>query len=405
MSEKLSLILKIAIFIIIVFGIGFAIWWLFFRPLVAPPALPVEAPAAVPGKGLPPSLPAQPRPPAPPVVPTAPTPSPIAAGGPTQISTLVDSPILSPLLFSDGSTIQYYNRVDGKFYRVRPDGTIEAMSDKVFNNVSNVLWAPDRAQAILEYPDGSNILYNFNAKTQATLPRHWQQFSFSPRSDEIAFLSVGIDEDSRWLAISSPDGSNSKAIEALGENASKVQVAWSPNNQIIAFAQTGFPQGANTQEILLVGKNKENFRSLIVNGMGFSGQWSPNGEQILYNVASADNDWNPQIWIANGLPGSIGANKTSLALRTWAEKCSFSGNNVVYCAVPKNMERGIGLYPRALGNTADDIWRVDLSSGERALIATPSEDHTIERIVISADERYLYFTDKISGQLYKIQLS
>ncbi len=406
MSERAKRILVITIFVVIVLVAGFGIWWYFFRPLLVPSVAPAPPPTPVtPSTGLTPARPAAPRPSIS-VTPGAPgaLPSPVAAGGLTSTTALTQTSVLAPSLAGDGSTIQYYNRSDGKFYRILPDGSAQTLSDKVFFNVSAVTWAGDRAQAILEYPDGANILYNFATGRQATLPRHWQNFSFSPRSDGIAFLSLGADQDSRWLAISSPDGSGSRAIEGLGNNADKVHVAWSPNDQVVAFSRTGLPQGANEQEILLIGKNHENYRSLIVNGIGFRPRWSPDGAKLLYSATSADNDWKPQLWIAGATPANIGEGKTGLGLATWADKCAFANPGTIYCAVPTNLPRGAGLYPAIAANTPDQLWKVDLRTGARQLIAIPSEDHTIDTITISNDERSLYFTDKISGQLYKIDL-
>ncbi len=404
MEDRTKRILQISAFILVIVAIGFAIWWVFFRGFITPPALPARPPIPPTTGGLPSAPAARRFPVAPPSAKPSGAPLPAAIGGLGQTTALGNVPVLSISLASDGSTIQYYNRIDGKFYRIRSDGTVEQLSDKVFFNVSNVTWAPDRNQSILEYPDGSNILYNFATHTQATLPRHWQQFSFSPQSDKVAFLAVGDDQDSRWLAIARPDGSESKPIEALGDNASKVQIAWSPNDQVIAFSKTGSPQGFGEQEILLVGKQGENFRSLVVNGVGFQGGWSPDGSRIAYSVSSADSDWKPQMWIAGGTPDRIGTNKMSLNVNTWANKCAFGGDTAMYCAVPDELPRGAGLYPSVVGNTPDRIWRVDLSTGIRDLVATPSENHTINSIVVSQNGRTLYFTDQISGQLYKINL-
>lgn len=406
MDDRTKRIILAIIFIVIAVAAGFGIWWFFFRPVFYPPAPPTTpADVVTPGTGLQPALPAEPRLPiATPTEPVSPSPSPIAAGGLTAVNSLIPAPILAPFLAADGSALQYYNRHDGKFYRIRPDGSTELLSDRVFFNVSEVSWDPNHQQAILEYPDGSNITYNFQTKQQTTLPRHWQEFSFSNKSNNIAFLSVGVDNDSRWLAVSSPDGSGSKAIEPLGDNASKVQVAWSPNNQIIAFSRTGSPQSFNEQEILPIGTKGENFRSLIVNGLGFRGKWSPDGQKILYSTSSGNDDWKPQIWIVNGTPGQMGANKTPLGLNTWADKCTFASNTAIYCAVPVNLPTGAGLYPAAVMNTPDHIWRINLNTGQRRRIAIPSEDYTIDNLVVSEDEQYLYLTDKISGQLYKVNL-
>lgn len=405
MSDRAKKIIFTIVFAAVAILLGLGIWYFFFKPLVTPEVPPApEVPVTPTPTGLPPAAPSAPRVPVAPGAPGAPAPSTTAQGGLTQTSLLSSTPVLAPFLSADGTTLQFYNRVDGKFYRIKPDGTLELLSDRVFFNVSNVTWAGDTNQAILEYPDGSNIVYNFETEKQVTLPRHWQQFSFSPRSDGIAFLSLGTDEDARWLATSAPDGSQTKPIEPLGANASKVQVAWSPNEKVIAFSKTGQPQGVNEQEILLVGQNKENFKSLVVNGLGFRGTWSPDGTRLLYSATSSADGFRPQLWITDGTPDRIGQGKTSFGLNTWADKCTFGTNTTIYCAVPQNLPEGAGLYPAAAQNLPDQLWKVNLTTGERTRIAIPTEDHTIGNIVISKDERYLYFTDQASGQLYKIDL-
>lgn len=406
-SDRAKRIFQIVGFIAVATIIGLALYWVFFRtpPRQVAAPVPPTFPGATPTGGLVPSPPAAPRlsaPVAPPSVPPSPTPE--ALGGPTEVTTLTTSATLAPSLATDGSSLVYYNRTDGRFYRITTDGKVELMSERVFFNVSSVSWAPDRAQAILEYPDGSNILYNFNTQRAATLPRHWQKFDFSPDSNALAFLSLGLDEDSRWLAIANPDGSGTKPIEPLGKNADKVQVAWSPGGQIVGFSKTGSPQGLNEQEILFIGANKENFRSLVVNGINFRGTWSPDGAHLLYSTVSGADGWRPAVWIADAKPSSIGQNKSALGLNTFVDKCAFGSATTIYCAVPTSLEEGAGLYPQISATTPDHLYRVDLQTGERQLLAVPSGDHTIDHIVVTASERTLFFTDKISGQLFKINL-
>lgn len=399
-------ILLIIGFTILCLAIGFAIWWFLFRPVVAPtPSLPTQQPSQ-PSVGLPSAQPAQPRPIeiTGPTAPAAPTASKIANGGVTATSSLTSLPAQNPFLSPNGSSIMYYSASDGRFYRVTPDGRTEILTDKAFYNVSNVVWAPNRVQAILEYPDQSKLLYNFDTQKQISLPKHWQSFSFSPESSQIAFLSLGLDADNRWLAMANADGSKTQAVEPLGDNADKVQVAWSPNNQIIAFSRTGEPQGLDSQEILFIGKQHENFKSLTVNGLGFQAKWTNDGKKVLYSVANASDDWKPQIWTAKTDVGTIGQNKTPLSIYTWANKCSFGSASDVYCAVPKDLPRGAGLYSQVADTIADNIYKINLDTGATSLIAIPSDDHTINNIIISDDEQYLYFTDKATGGLYKINL-
>lgn len=101
-----------------------------------------------------------------------------ADGGTTVAQKLGEDKVVNPTLGSDGK-VQYYNQSDGKFYKIDKDGKVILLSDKVFFSVEDVTWAPGKDKAILEYPDGRKILYNFTTEKQASLPSHWQDFSFS----------------------------------------------------------------------------------------------------------------------------------------------------------------------------------------------------------------------------------
>jgi hypothetical protein len=144
-------------------------------------------------------------------------PSNLAVGGLTKTNTLVSSRTLAPTASKDGG-IQYYNQDDNHFYRVDKNGKITSLSDKAFHNVSSVVWAPSKDQAILEYPDGSKILYNFNTKEQTTLPANWQDFSFSPDSQQIVAKSLALDPENNYLVVSNNNGSQAKTIENIGSN-------------------------------------------------------------------------------------------------------------------------------------------------------------------------------------------
>ncbi|NTU99470.1 hypothetical protein HGA64_05725, partial [Candidatus Falkowbacteria bacterium] len=111
-------------------------------------------------------------------------PDPTAAGNITKTATLVQDSTLAPTLSSNGNGLQYYNQNDGKFYRVTPDGQAVALSDKVFHSVESVTWSPNKNKAVLEYPDGANIIYDFDKQKQITLPSHWKDFSFSPDGEK-----------------------------------------------------------------------------------------------------------------------------------------------------------------------------------------------------------------------------
>ncbi len=411
MSSRTKKLLLALGFIAFIAVIGAMIYYIFFKPIISPPAVtPEEEAPGVPGY-LPPAgeaVPTVPAEEAAGILPSAPEIPPyvseVASGSQTVVTTLTETTAYSPTLSSDGENIVYYDKADNKFYRITPDGQKTALSDKLFYDVEKVDWAPDKNKTILEYPDGSKIYYDFSTGKQVSLYKHWNDFSFSPDSEEIAFKSEGIDPSNRWLAVADPDGSNTRAIEPLGENGDKVQIAWSPNDQIVATSRTGKPQGSERQEILFIGMNKENFKSTIVEGWGFDYEWTPDGKKILYSVYNGASDYKPVLWMVGAQGDDIGSGRKSLQLNTWVDKCTVVDASSAYCAVPQEMQTGAGLQPNVNDNIPDSIYKIDLQSGSKTLMAIPYGDYTVEQIMVSEDEDYLYFTDKSTGRLHKINL-
>lgn len=315
---------------------------------------------------------------------------------------LVDSSILSPTISSKGNA-QFYNKNDGKFYQVLSDGTIRELSDKVFYNVERVTWSPKDNESIIEYPDGSNIYFNFQTQRQVTLPKHWENFSFSAEGNKIASKSIGYSPENRWIITANPDGGDLQYIEPLGENGYKVNVDWSPTRKVVALSRTGNPLGVDRQEVLLIGLNHENFKSLTVEGRGLQSQWSPTGQQLLYSVYNTNSEYKPELWIVNADGDKIDTNRRPLSINTWAEKCAFSGDRYVYCGVPAELPVGAGFEPVIADNIQDTIYRIDLQTGSKSTIAT-DQAHVIDQIFISPDGKKLNFTDKNEDGLYSIDL-
>lgn len=298
---------------------------------------------------------------------------------------------------------KFYNTQDGKFYRLDTTGTPVPISDQVFYNVQNVVWSPQSNSSIIEYPDGSNIYYNFDTKEQVTLPRHWEGFSFSPGGEQIAAKSVGMSPENRWLISANPNGSEIKLIEPLGVNDKKVTVDWSPNRQVIAFARTGEALGDDRQQILLLGQNRENFKGLIVEGRGLETKWSKQGTRLLHSVYNANSDFKPELWIVDATPDSVGANRKLLNVATWANKCTMADERFAYCGVPDKLDTGAGFAPLIANNIADHLYRIDTVTGLKTEIPL-DRTYTIDTITVSPDGNSLLFTDKNQAGLFKVNL-
>jgi hypothetical protein len=409
-SERTKKIILAIIFIILILALGTAIYLLFFKPLIfgptptstSTPSGQGTLPGAGPGTGqIGPDggdtrLPLQ----KPGAIPTET--SPVANGGLTETKKLNNDPALAPKLSANGTNINYYNTNDNKFYYLDRSGQAVPLSDQEFHDVENVTWSNINDRAIIEYPDGANIVYDFSAKRQITLPSHWDDFSFSKSQDNLSMKILGIDPDNRFLAISNYDGSKVKPVESLGIYADTVIPTWSSNEQVVGIYSKGL--GFERQEVFFIGQNNENFKSIVVEGRGFEHLWSPNGSKMLYSTYSSDNELKPSLWTVSSDGDNTGQGRKNLNLDTWAHKCVYFGETQVYCAVPEYLPEGAGFMPELAVGIPDDVYEIDPISGVKKLIAVPDGKFQMENIMIDADGRYLYFVDQFTMNLHQIKL-
>ena len=325
-----------------------------------------------------------------------------AKGGITKTEPVINSLTINPTINNQTGDIQYYDPFEGKFYKISEDGTTSPLSNKVFHGVQQVTWSKNADKAVLEYPDGSNVIYDFNKQQQVTLPKHWESFDFSPDGNQLVMKSIGMDVDSHFLATANSDGSGAQVIEFIGENDQKVYPGWSPNNQVVALYAEGLDY--DRQTIYFLGLHGENFKSMVVPGRGFQYQWSPQGDKMLYSVYSSDNEMKPMLWIADASGSQIGENRQRLNLQTWAEKCTFASNEEIYCAVPTNLDYGAGLMPALANQTPDYIYKINTKTGSKQLIAIPDNSITVGSMMISPDGSKLFLTDKNTGVIRQIKL-
>jgi hypothetical protein len=409
MDPRVKQVLLIGGFGLSVAGIGAALYFAFFRPVVAPSSLPVSqtTPSPTTSGSLPSAGSGAPA--ASGTVGTKPTgtlpPADVVAhGGVTVTAALTAGPVADVMATESGAN--FYDPVDGRFYRIDAAGNKVALSDAQFPKASDVAWNKDATKAVIEFPDGSNVAYDFATKTQVTLPGQWQDFRFSPADGSIVAKSVGSDPGNRYLVTSDADGGNVKPIQALGDNADKVVVVPSANGQVVAFADTADPLsgGLDRKLIIPIGKNNENFKGLTVEGLGFLPLWSPDGNTLLYSAAGAGSSYKPELWLVDGSAANMGDNRRTIGLQTWADKCAFAGSQALFCAVPVALPDNVGLQRALAARIPDQLFKVDLGTGATSLVAVPQVSTTMTNLSVSPDQGTAFFTNAATGKLESIRL-
>ena len=396
--------------------LAYAIYFVFFKPR---PTIEPAAPVALPNLDLPATdirdilqkrgIPTE-------GIETAPSgtlplsklkPDRVAKGGRTLATPRVYANTRNADIGVDGS-IKYYNASDGKYYSLDDKGNRLPLSDQVFKDVQKTTWSPQGASAILEFPDGSNIYYDFAEKKQYTLPREAIGFKFSDPGNQIGYKFITEDPDENWLVVSSPNGDNAIAVEHIGEaNPADVLINWSPDNTKVAFYRSS--SDIDAEEVFLIGQYQENFKSLKVDGRGFEGIWSPQGTRLLYNVYQPETGYRPELWVTEASDENLGVNKKNLGVRTWVNKCVFSSSeDVAFCAVPLYLPQGTGIYPALANTTADTIYKINTKTSFKQQIAVPTNAlgiglYTAQKLLLSPDEKTLHMVD-VNGGIYDITL-
>lgn len=331
----------------------------------------------------------------------------VAQGGNTLADTVLDEKTQDATLTQDGKSMQYYDADEGKFYRINENGEKELMTDEIFKGVEITNWSNSSNAAVLEFSDGYNLYYDFKTKKQYTLSKEMKDFSFSPQDNQIAYKYMAIDPEDRWLGVINPDGSGVQQIERLGENEQKVQVNWSPSG--VAVGTFNEYTDGDTQRVIPLGLNGENFKSMAVEGRDFTYQWAPDGKQMLYSVYSASSDYKPTLWITDAQGDDIGNNRQPLSINTWAEKCTFASTSEVYCAVPQSLPTGAGIDRGSAYDMADSIYKINVKTRKSTLVAIPTDqsgtaNYSVQSMQLSADGSSLFFTDNNEQKIHKIKL-
>ncbi len=335
-------------------------------------------------------------------------PSQIADGGETRTSVVEFANAQGFTATPDGNSLRYYDRDTGQFYLLDALGNRVLLSDNIFPQAESISWSPADNRAIITFPDGRNIIYDFDREDQISLPSSWNDITFSPGGDALGFKNDSDVESERWLAVSADDGSEVRAIEPLGDQANNVDVNWSPTGQVLATYREAL--NGTAQQIILIGTQGENFKSITTTGRGFEGTWSPSGSQLLYSVYSSDTRFNPVLYLVDATGDNVGANTINLGLQTWSSKCTFAHTeSAAYCAVPRFLPDGSGIVPEAAVDTNDTFYKIDLQTGQRTPIAIPTlttgdSDYTATNLVVSGTDQVLYFTDANTGNIFSFRL-
>jgi hypothetical protein len=174
-----------------------------------------------------------------------------------------------------------------------------------------------------------------------------------------------------------------------------------PNNKLITLTTkpaSGVPGYMYGVDLL----SNKNLHQIFGNINGLTTLTSPNGKLILF---ANDN-------LSLGVYHTDTKVSGSLGIKTLPEKCVWGMvSDVVYCGVPSSIVSAG--YPdawyRGEVSFVDQIWKVDIASGNATLLVDPvtiegGEEMDSIKLALDADENYLFFVNKKDSFLWEFKL-
>ena len=329
--------------------------------------------------------------------------APVTGTDQKKASPFVESSVTA-LTTKAGTGARYYQPSTGFFYKRLSDGKSIPLSDRQFNNVQKITWSK-KDSALMEFPDGANIVYDFAKQQQYTLPSELKEFAFNEQSDTLSAKVYGPLIEDNWLVTINSDGSNLSYVESMGNNGSKVQTLWSPNGMVAAiFADNN---GSDSNKIVPIGLHGENYPSFNTTGRGFKGAWADDGKKMLFTTYSSQIDFRNTLWIAEFNDDLSVKRQVNLGLSTFLDKC-YVGNDRAYCAVPQSMPEGGGWFPELTKDVPDDIYYINFKTLEVTKLMTPvinDANATISTVQYDSVGNQLLLSDSKTGEVFSVNLT
>ena len=344
-----------------------------------------------------------------PIVDTKPkdtTPAPVKTT--STISAVSDEAVLAPVLSPDKNYIKYYSKGTGKVYQINIDGQQKSViSSQGLAGLKDVLWSPDETKAITKFvgPDGQAKFYFYDYATEKgiALKNNVDQISWQINGTKIFYKYYDATSKQRTLNVSDPDGTNWSKLADISYR--DIDINQIPQSGLVSFWNKPDAFTATIFESIPVISG--NRKTILQGNFGADYLWSPNGNSVLLSSTDTRGGSKMQLAVMN----SNGGEYKNLDLPTMVSKCVWSKDNkTAYCAFPTGIPDNAIMpndYMDSKFTTTDTFWKVDTVTGKKdRLMDTDkiSGQYDAVGLFFNADESKLFFTNKIDGKIYKINL-
>jgi hypothetical protein len=307
----------------------------------------------------------------------------------------------------EGGSLYYYSLDDQALKKATLEGRNKTiLMSNLPGTATRVLWSPkkDKALLFLKQTSGGMLWYEANIATKSLVPLkpEMSRLSWDNLGEKIFYQYTDPATQKRSLNIANSDGSGWKKLADLG--AKDFFLASVPQSSLVSFwARPLAREKSPLETISTVGENRQ-----VLSGEFFGADylWAPNGENVIVSGSA-----NPQGALSLAVMSHNGGSAKNLSIPTLTSKTTWSKDNrTLYYALPGALPEGAVLPDDYFSKplyTKDTFWKMDITTGKKTRLIELSENTQAldsTDLFLSPDEDFLYFTDRVSKKLYRIEL-
>lgn len=315
--------------------------------------------------------------------------------GPVKLST---EQVISPALFFDGQGVVYVTP-EGQFYKVNfvdQNGQVtlgrkEQVEIEARNGISKILWPKEGKDFMAEFNVGGNkkwSLFHFDTGAYIDLPEQISWLDWMPDGQKIVYL--WNDGKKTTLNISDPDTKNWNELAEMWENDDAIHV--SPDAKNILFYRTQNTDINN--KLTMVSTDGKLWQDMAREGFNYGVLWSPDGKKFLFGKKERST-LKYQLWLYDLYTGEV----RNLGLFTTPDKAVWDpSGEYIYVAVPSTGTAGTNQL------TQDTFFKMNVKTFEKKEFLTGSVVVDGRDLLVSSNNKYLYFKNAQDGYLYYLNI-
>ncbi len=323
-----------------------------------------------------------------------------------HITLLLSERILGATTY--GRFIYFYSLDEKAFRRATLEGKDkELLLSDLPGEPTRIVWAPSRERAlVLLKTTGDATLWHtvdLSTKTLTPLKPEMSRIAWDNTGSKIFYQYTDPKTGERSLNSADPDGNNWKNIIALGT--SEFFIAPVPSNVTVSYWNR--PSAREKGSLSTISLTGGSAKPIVRDVLGGDFLWSPAGNKLIMQSTDIADPSKIKLSVMNESGGELQAldmAQTLVSKATWSK----NGRSLYY-ALPSPFSASAVLpndYFEKNLHPQDSFWKLDVETrkaGRVIELKDITEAYDATDLFLSSDESSLYFTDRKSQKLYRIE--